>query len=310
VDGLRFPYSAPDRPTGVATVTPDGSWSVAGSTGTGWAGAHLETLPGPAGPIEAVVYGGPHWRTAAHLVVALHGGPEGAWRFDFDPLFQRLAAAGVAVVAPNQRGSVGYGTAHRAALHGAWGGPDLADVRHLAGTLAAERAEAGVEPPGLYGVSYGAYLALLCVAHDPRLWSRCVALAPFLSAPRLRVEASVPVRAMVDRLGGSTPATDDLGPRDLWTLAPRIRTPLLIMHGTDDDVIPIRQSRDLVDRLRADGDCPVDYLEVPGAGHDPLGGPDGDPLAERLVEFLALDRFRNQDFRGRPVAVSGPSQRR
>ncbi len=92
--GLRFPFSAPDQPTGLGTVDGIGSWSVAGPTGrrgsAGWIQARLEQLDAPAGPIEAVVYGGPNWRKSPRLVVALHDGPEAAWRFEFDALFQRL----------------------------------------------------------------------------------------------------------------------------------------------------------------------------------------------------------------------------
>ena len=133
---------------------------------------------GPHGPIEAVVYGDS--AHAARVVLALHGGPEAAWQLTYEPLFQRLVAEGIAVVAPNQRGSTGYGAAHRDAIRGAWGGPDLADILHLGRVLIAERGP-GTSRPILYGGSYGAYLSLLASAAAPDLWARTAVVAPFLS---------------------------------------------------------------------------------------------------------------------------------
>nr|BFE80626.1 hypothetical protein GCM10020093_032270 [Planobispora longispora] len=136
--------------------------------------APVRAYDGPAGDIEAVVYGDPD--TARRVVLALHGGPESSWRLGFDPLFRRLAAAGIAVVAPNQRGSTGYGAAHRDAVRGAWGGPDLDDVLHLGRALSAARGPS-LERPMLYGPSYGAYLALLAAAARPGLWARAAVVA-------------------------------------------------------------------------------------------------------------------------------------
>ena len=103
--------------------------------------AELINLRGPAGPIEAIVYGGPDWRACERLVVALHGGPLSSWAFGYEPLFHRLSAAGVAVLAPNYRGSTGYGEEHLRAVIGDWGGPDLDDVLHLARSLDEDRQE-------------------------------------------------------------------------------------------------------------------------------------------------------------------------
>ncbi|MEU4383362.1 alpha/beta hydrolase family protein [Micromonospora echinofusca] len=286
--GLHVPLSRPHAPVGILTVTARGC-RVTGSAPAphpdGWVPAHLEHLPGAAGPVEAIVYG--DWRTAARLVVALHGGPEAAWSFEFDPLLQQLADAGMAVVAPNQRGSTGYGAAHRDALLRAWGGPDLADVAAISEYLAAGRGPAAPRP-ALYGISYGAYLALLASATQPDRWSRCAVVAPFLSGARLHASASPAVQRLLDRLGGCVDIDDPLGPRDVWRLAPRLRAPLLVVHGDADDVVPVTQSQQLVRRLTTLGH-PVEYREVAGGGHDPLAGPGGDDLAARISAFLRAE---------------------
>lgn len=298
-DLIRMPFCAPASPTGLATFRPGpraGLHPVApepfrleGSTphqgGRGWADARVERFAGPAGPVEALVYG--DWRRAPRLVVALHGGPDASWRLCFEPLFQWLARSGLAVVAPNQRGSTGYGPAHQRAIHGAWGGPDAADIRQMARAIRAER---GGGRLGLFGTSYGGYLALLVAGTQPGAWSRCAVVAPFLSGPRLYAEAGLRVRALVDRLGGRDQHAERDGQPDVLRVADRIRARLLVIHGSADPIIPVTQSRTLRDHLLALGRRePTDftYLEAPGNGHDPLAGAGAeDRMIRRLCGFL------------------------
>ncbi|WP_283139297.1 alpha/beta hydrolase family protein [Rhizohabitans arisaemae] len=272
--GLVLAYSTPDRPGELRTVPLGGTLPPAGPEPE--VPAVLEQFPGPAGPIEAIVYGRHGWRTADRVLIALHGGPEHHWSPRFDPLFARLARDGVTVVAPNQRGSTRYGAAHQSAIHGAWGGPDLADIHHLARIVKRPGGELA-----LYGVSYGAYLALLAAAVHPDLWSACAVVAPFLSGPKLYAEAGDGVRRLLERLDGLTEIDDEIGPRDLTVLGPRITARLMVIHGTDDPVVPVSQSRALVGALRE-----VDFREIPGAGHNPLFDVDGTPLPDLIPRFL------------------------
>jgi alpha-beta hydrolase superfamily lysophospholipase len=287
---LWFPYSSPVQPPAIAGATDTGEWVApdppAGRR-CGWAPAHVERLTGPAGPMEAIVYGGRSWRDSRRLVVALHGGPEAAWHLEFDPLWQRLAARGVAVVAPNPHGSTGYGPEFRTATHHGWGVADLADIAQLGRDLRDHRRGLGLGPPALYGVSYGAYLALLSASLEPDAWSRCAVLAPFLSGARLYRTATAPVCRTMDRLGG---ADGPEGPdtRDVWHTCGRIRAPLLILHGADDLVVPPDQSWQLRERLRALGRREgTDFacIEVPGAGHDAVADPSA-AAGPLLLRFL------------------------
>jgi alpha-beta hydrolase superfamily lysophospholipase len=289
--GLWLPLATPRRPAapcwlppGGDTVRPAGPMGDAG----GAHDARLERLPGAAGPIETVVYG-PDWRTARRVVVALHGGPNSRWTLAHDPFLQHLAGAGLAVVAPNQRGSTGYGARHTLAITGDWGGPDLADVTALGAHIRAGRAP-DLPPPALCGSSYGAYLALLVAALDGGPWSGCAAMAPFLSGTRLHADGGAGVRDMVERLGGRWAGDGSPDPRDLELLAPRLRLPLLLVHGARDETVPVAHSRILAARLaatRPHGPATARYLEVPGRGHDPLGASATDPVTAQVVRFLA-----------------------
>lgn len=280
--GLWLAYTPSDAPTGLWWL-PASDANLRSATGVG-AGipGRVESFPGPSGPVEAVVYG--DWRTASRLVVALHGGPAERWTLRFEPKLQALAA-GAAVIAPNPRGSTGYGRTFQEAIKGAWGGPDLADILAIGAHVTDARAgiHGAAAAPGIYGVSYGAFLGLLAMAAAPRLWSGVVAVAPFLSGARLRPAAPAPVRALIDRLDGTAQVGDSLGPRDLILAAPRIRGRVLLVHGEQDDRIPVSHSRMLAAALADRPGVQLTYRELPGRGHDPVPP---DPDAPELVEIV------------------------
>ncbi|MBV8541043.1 MAG: S9 family peptidase [Pseudonocardiales bacterium] len=254
-DLSRFPFSSPAQPPTLATVRLGAvpRWSLSRDHDVDGhiaaPQAELVELEGPAGPIEAIVYGGPDWRACEHLVVALHGGPLSSWHFGFEPLFHCLSAHGVAVVAPNYRGSTGYGEEHLRAVIGHWGGPDLDDVLHLSRSLNNGRRLHQLPRPVVLGVSYGAFLALLAACHAPESWSACVALAPFLSGPRFYDSANVAVRHRIEQLGGLRRIENGIGQRDVLQACAALSAPLLLMHGVADETIPVEQSRMLRRRL-------------------------------------------------------------
>jgi dipeptidyl aminopeptidase/acylaminoacyl peptidase len=272
-------------------------WRLDGSAGPNdggvWHGARTMELPGADQPLEAVVYGGDTWLTAQHLVVALHGGPADAWRLEFEPTLQRMAAEGLAVVAVNQRGSTGYGVQYAQALQDDWGGPDLDDVLAVLTGLTSQRTALGLEPASLFGVSYGAFLALLAACSAPEQVARCAVVAPFLSGARLLAEAGPAVQALTHRLGGAQEPADGRGARDVLRLCHRLAAPLLIVHGDQDQVVPVSQSRTLRQELLRMGcseGTDFRYVEAAGAGHELLAEAGAPVLNELLAGFLRTGR--------------------
>jgi len=219
--------------------------------------------------------------------VALHGGPLSSWRFEFAPLFQCLAQAGVAVVAPNYRGSTGYGDEHLRPVIDNWGGPDLEDVIHLGRSLDSERGHRQLPKPVVLGASYGAFLALLAASHEPEFWSACVALAPFLSGPSLHNCADIAVRNRIEQLGGLKRIDDAIGSRDVLRVCTSLSAPLLLIHGRRDETIPVEQSRLLRQRLselgRTEG-VDFEYLEV-DSNHEEVAMVWPKVLRRKVVSF-------------------------
>jgi dipeptidyl aminopeptidase/acylaminoacyl peptidase len=224
--------------------------------------------------------------TLPPLLVAVHGGPTGAEAADWAPRRQYWVGRGWAVLAPNPRGSTGYGRDYRSALDGRWGELDVADVaagiRHAARAGWADPARAAV-----IGGSAGGMVVLLICAWHPELVRAGVDLYGVtdlfdLAETTHRFEARY-----LDRLVGPLPAAAArYRTRSPVTHAEWIRTPLLVLHGNRDKAVPKAQADRLVDSLRRGG-APVEYHVYPGEGH---GWARPETLADELARTEAFLR--------------------
>jgi pimeloyl-ACP methyl ester carboxylesterase len=273
MDGLFVPWSTPEVPLTFLEYGPG-----AGTEGalalrapvpvSAHGGAVAVSLPGAGGPIEAIAWGGPDWLHLPTLVVALHGGPLEAWRLTFDPLFDQLARSGVGVLALNPRGSTGYGYSFASAIRCGWGGADLDDVLAVSRFLRSHREPGRL---GLFGLSYGAFLALLAACLEPGNWDFCAALSGFASPVRLYEGSDESVRRLIAHTGGlkAPPGLDS--PWDVRELAHWATARILMVHGRYDETIAVRHARELAAVFAsASGKFGPRalYQEMPHAGHD------------------------------------------
>ncbi|MCB9154898.1 MAG: S9 family peptidase [Caldilineae bacterium] len=209
----------------------------------------------PAAPCPAIVYP--------------HGGPTDEHGRYFDMVAQWLVAKGYAVLAPNYRGSTGYGLAHQHALHGNWGIADCDDMLAAADYLAGLDWVDG-ERLGIYGASYGSYLATLALARDDRQPRRfkcgvakygdCDILASWAQGDR-------PGREDLERQMGH-PTTNRAGYHAGSPVydVENIQAPLLILHGADDERVHPKQSEQLVEALKRH-DKTFELFVYEGEGH-------------------------------------------
>jgi len=203
------------------------------------------------------------------VVVAIHGGPPVQERPNYsnEGLFQYLASRGVAVLAPNVRGSSGYGHAYERAVHRDWGGVDLEDLDDAARYL---KGQPWVDPTriGLMGGSYGGFLVLSCVSRLPEhAWAAAVArfgpsnLVTFAKAqpPRFRAQVAI-------MIGDPDTDAEFLMSRSPVTYSDQIRAPLFLIQGANDARVPRQESDQIVQRLRDRG-VEVRYDVYPDEGH-------------------------------------------
>jgi dipeptidyl aminopeptidase/acylaminoacyl peptidase len=191
------------------------------------------------------------------LVVLPHGGPESDDTDDFDWWSQFLASRGYAVLRPQFRGSTGLGDAHRLAGRGQWGLRMQDDVSDGVKALIA----AGIADPKrvcIVGASYGGYAALAGAVFTPELYACTVSVAGVSDLgemlgyeAKMGGEEADSVYYWRDSIGSIDDAR--VGQKSPARFARNARAPILLLHGSNDSVVPIAQSQMMANALKEAG---------------------------------------------------------
>jgi acetyl esterase/lipase len=226
-------------------------------------------------PLLLDVYRPPAPAAPRPAMVLVHGG--GMWtgsRADMADPARQLARAGYVAFAVDYRLVDAEAARHR------WPA-QLDDVQLAVRWVRASADRYGIDPDrvGAYGWSAGGQLAALLGARDTRDLALANADHPSRVACVIDLAGDVDLTAYtvppaldeVVALLGGTPAEVPARFRDVSPLSwiDTRTVPFLVIHGLEDDVVPIEQSRLLVAGLRAAG-VDVEYTELPGAGHGDL----------------------------------------
>jgi dipeptidyl aminopeptidase/acylaminoacyl peptidase len=201
-------------------------------------------------------------------VLSIHGGPESQERprYMYAGMYQYLLDQGIAVLAPNVRGSTGYGRSYQRLIHRDFGGAELGDfdaaARYLRGLDWVDPARIGV-----FGGSYGGFASLSCLSRLPDHWACGISL--FGPSNLVTFARSVPPtwRAhMAAWVGDPDTEADFLMSRSPITYADAIRAPLFVIQGTNDPRVVQAESDQIVQRLRDRG-VEVRYDVYDDEGH-------------------------------------------
>ncbi|MBW8192177.1 S9 family peptidase [Neiella marina] len=201
-----------------------------------------------------------------------HGGPESYDKKGFDWLAQYFASRGFLVIQPQYRGSTGFGAQHVLKGRGEWGKKMQDD---LTDAITALSEQGRVEPNRvcIVGASYGGYAALAGATLTPDMYQCAVSIngVSDLETMMDRVKRESGRKSGVhayweDAMAGGN-ATDDY----LEAVSPinhvaQTKAPVLLIHGTIDEVVNIEQSKDMYKALRKQGKD-VTYLELEDEGH-------------------------------------------
>jgi dipeptidyl aminopeptidase/acylaminoacyl peptidase len=205
------------------------------------------------------------------LVLLVHGGPHARDTFMFDWWSSFLASRGYAVLQANFRGSTGYGYEWFDAGRGGWGDgvmqhdvEDGADALVKMGMVDASRV-------CIMGGSYGGYAALAGATLTPQRYACSVSVNGVSDPQRMLNDAeSSPLgkRAMSAEwwrksMGDDIKHLHDISPINF---AERVKAPVLILHGINDSVVPVEQSRRMNAKLKG-ADKNVRYVELQGDDH-------------------------------------------
>jgi dipeptidyl aminopeptidase/acylaminoacyl peptidase len=226
---------------------------------------------------------GPH-----PVLIVLHGGPESQFRPGFDPWLQYVVnELGFAVIAPNVRGSSGYGKSYLALDNGMLREDAVKDVGALLVWLSLQKAY-DAKHVVVSGGFYGGYLTLATLVNFGERVRGGVDLAgitdfvgflantaPYRQNQRRAEygdERDPDMRAFLRRI---SPLTN----------AERISRPLLIVHGKNDPRVPLSEAEQMVYRLRSKGGD-VWYLQASDEGHGFQKKPNRDAYYRTFAQFL------------------------
>lgn len=236
------------------------------------------------------------------MVVLPHGGPFGvrdSWGYDTEA--QLIAARGFAVLQVNFRGSGGYGKAFVEAGARQWGGTmqdDVTDATRWA-------IDQGIADPAricIYGSSYGAYAALMGAAKEPALY-RCVAgNVGVYDLPMMFGRGDIQRRRSGETFLNEWIGSEDLEANSPVNLAERIRVPVFLAAGAEDERAPPEHTRAMARALERVGrPAEVTIYEREGHGYYLLAN--RRDYYRRLLTFL--DRHLGAAA-ATPVAAGAP----
>jgi len=218
------------------------------------------------------------------VVFMIHGGPEAQLRPVWSPLAQYFVSHGLAVAAPNVRGSSGYGKRYQ---HLDDVELRLDSVRDLA-ALQDALGEAGrIDPPR--SVLYGGYMVLAGLAFQPERWAAGIELVGISSLVTFLEKTAEWRRPFREREYGSLARDRDfLLEASPLTHVERIRAPLFVIHGANDPRVPLGEAEQIHRSLTERGiRCELLVYEDEGHGLKKLGNKlDAYPRAAAFLDEI------------------------
>jgi dienelactone hydrolase len=228
-------------------------------------------------------------------LIMIHGGIHG----DFDPLYvphiRSLVHRGYVIVAPEYRGSTGYGREHYDAID--YGGKEVEDCIAARDFLEQLVPYADTERLGIIGWSHGGFITLHAIFRRPELFKVAVAHVPVTDLPtRIRTHSEGYHRLFSEQRGFGARLEENPKPyieRSPVAHVRKLQTPLLVHAADNDDDVFIIENRNLRDSMVVAGKDRAglytykEYHRPPG-GHEfnRVDTPQGRESWEETVAFL------------------------
>lgn len=225
-------------------------------------------------------------------IVLPHGGPRAMDSPDFDDLSQFLATRGYVVIQPQFRGSTGNGYDFMMAGYGQWAGKMQSDVDEAFDWAVAQK---WIDPKRtcIVGASYGGYSALVGATMNPNKYACASSYGGVfdLAAMLIVEEAQTsPDSAIVaywkEHIGASRFDTKKIHAISPIYSASNIKIPVQLIHGVEDSVVLIEQSRAMSKAMKK-ANIPHEYIEIPKEDHWLSTQAGKTKYFEELERFLA-----------------------
>jgi dipeptidyl aminopeptidase/acylaminoacyl peptidase len=200
------------------------------------------------------------------VIVFVHGGPAAQTMNTFNRFIQYMANQGYIVIAPNYRGSTGYGKGFQHANLFDMGGGDLQDVLAAAEWI---KQTGYVDPKKiiLMGGSYGGYLTMMGVTKAPEEWAAGVPIVPFVNwFTEIQNEDPVLQQSDLATMGDLEKNKALYEDRSPINFVDQIKAPLYLLAGGNDPRCPKEEAQQVVDAIKKRGGA-VEYKVYENEGH-------------------------------------------
>jgi dipeptidyl aminopeptidase/acylaminoacyl peptidase len=220
------------------------------------------------------------------FVIHAHGGPENQFRPSFVRHFHYLILNGYGVLAPNIRGSSGYGREYVMMDNYKKRKDSIRDLYEAAKWLV-DKGYARTGKIGIKGGSYGGYATLAALVDYPDMFGAGIdniGIANFVTFLQNTAEYR---RAIREAEYGPLSDPEFLTSISPLTHADRIKAPLLVVHGENDPRVPVGEARQIAEAVRSRGGI-AETLIFPDEGHGTA------KLSNRLIYYRTMVEFLDQ----------------
>jgi dipeptidyl aminopeptidase/acylaminoacyl peptidase len=198
------------------------------------------------------------------MILNIHGGPYGANTARFDARAQIFAAHGYAVLAPNPRGSTGYGSKFEQANVADWGGKDFGDLMAGVDAMIAK----GVADPDkllVMGGSYGGFMTFWTITQTNR-FKAAIGHAGISDWYSFYGQSDIPGLMAYGFAGQPWNAAATYRKYSPITYVDKVKTPIMITHGEQDRRVAIQQAEEYYRGLKGNGVEAI-FVRYPREGH-------------------------------------------
>lgn len=218
-------------------------------------------------------------------IVFIHGGPASQSMNSFNRFIQHIVNQGYIVIAPNYRGSTGYGKDFQNANLFDMGGGDLQDVLAATDFLMAT-GYPDKKKLIVMGGSYGGYLSMMAVTKAPDLWAAGVPIVPFVNW-FTEIENEDPILQQSDlaTMGDPKLKPDFFRERSPFFFVDQIKAPLMLLAGGHDPRCPKEETVQVVDAIKKHGGV-ADYKIYEDEGHGFARVENQIDAYQRVTDFL------------------------
>jgi len=204
-------------------------------------------------------------------ILSVHGGPTAQERpyYDYSGLYQYLVNKEIAVIAPNYRGSTGYGKTFEKKIYHDWGGDELKDLEYAVKWLLSQE-WIDKEKIGVFGASFGGFATLSCITRLPQYnWKAAVDIVG--PSNLLTFVKTVPEhwKNFTEELVGNPEKEENfLKERSPITHVNNINpsTSILVIQGANDPRVVKGESDQIVETLKYKG-IDIEYMIFEDEGH-------------------------------------------